>query len=238
MRKLSGIVAAIVVVALMPSTAHAVALGTIDTFEGGTTQGWGAGIIIPPALAPTVVATGGPLGAGDAFLRVTGSGGSGPGSRLTTLNTAQWAGDYLAAGISSIEMDVKNLGATALTIRLIFDATPGGALDQRSTTTFGAVLPAQSDWIHVIFPIGAADLTANLGTAVGALSNASILRITHTAVADGDADPIAATLGIDNIATPRAVAEPGVLVPIALTLLLLAVMSGNRRTGAPKRAVL
>ena len=59
---------------------HAAALGAqvtagqVDTFEGGTTQGWVVGDPSHPA-PPTNIATGGPAGAGDNYLQLTAVGG-------------------------------------------------------------------------------------------------------------------------------------------------------------------
>jgi len=52
---------------------------------------------------------------------VTGLGGAGPGSRIAVINTAQWSGNYLTSGVSSIGIDLKNFGNTDLTVRLLFE---------------------------------------------------------------------------------------------------------------------
>src|SRR5215203_3475115 len=87
--------------------AHAVDPGEVDTFSGGI-EGWFAGggpVGQVPPVAPTVIATGGPGGAGDSFLQIVANGSLGPGGRLVVMNGAQWAGNYLAAGISGVAMD-------------------------------------------------------------------------------------------------------------------------------------
>src|SRR5215212_9214500 len=82
----------------MAMPAHAVSLGQTDTFENGTTQGWVTALLgSPNPLPPANVPTGGPAGANDNFLLLTSRGGGGPGSRLTGINTSQWAGNYAAA---------------------------------------------------------------------------------------------------------------------------------------------
>ena len=56
---------------------------------------------------------GGPAGAGDQYMRITSNGGFGAGSRLTVLNRTQWLGNYIAAGVTAVEMDL--LAPTAST---------------------------------------------------------------------------------------------------------------------------
>jgi hypothetical protein len=63
------------------------------------------------------------------------------------------------------------------------------------------------------FPIRAADLTAEMGSVVNALSTATWIRIFHNpAPGFGEAGigppPIVATLGVDNITAVAAVPEP------------------------------
>jgi hypothetical protein len=41
------------------------------------------------------------------------------------MNATQWAGDYLAAGIDGIAMDLRNLGTTDLTVRLLLEDPMG-----------------------------------------------------------------------------------------------------------------
>jgi len=58
----------------------AVMVGTQDTFEDGTTNGWSAGGA--SSLQPVNIPDGGPAGTDDAYLRLTASGNSGPGGKL------------------------------------------------------------------------------------------------------------------------------------------------------------
>ena len=81
-----------------------------DDFQDGTTQGWTTGGANPNP--PTWVSDGGPEGVGDGFLRVEGNGSSGAGGNLVAFNSAQWTGDYLAAGVTAIRADLRNLGRT------------------------------------------------------------------------------------------------------------------------------
>ena len=118
-------------VSLLPAALGAqVVAGQVDTFEDGTTQSWRVNLIPgrPPHPAPPAnVATGGPAGTGDNFLRLTAVGGPGgsapaPGSRLAATNFGgQWAGSYTAAGITHIRLDANNLGTSQLFLRLVFE---------------------------------------------------------------------------------------------------------------------
>ena len=68
-------------------------------YTGGTTLGWGGS---QAGTAPAVhVTDGGPSGVGDGYLLL-----STIGYHLAARNIAQWTGDYIAAGITTIEMDL------------------------------------------------------------------------------------------------------------------------------------
>jgi hypothetical protein len=172
----------------------------LNDFESGTTQGWTNG---GGAADPSNVTTGGPGGADDNFLRITARGGSGAGSRLASFNrAAQWTGNYVSAGVTSVEMDLKNLGTTPLVIRIGLQESAGTRF--ASTTPFN--LPADGLWHHAAFPINATSLTRTGSTPIAtALTRINELRIIHSASADFMGDPIASSVGVDNI---RAVPEP------------------------------
>lgn len=204
------------------STAHAVVLGQLDDFESGGVFNWGNG---GPAPDPQNIADGGPLGSGDNFLRVT-SGGGGPAGKLTTFNRVQWASatggvdNYVAAGVTSIEMDLKNFGSTALTIRIAFKTGTGQA-DPGYVSTTGFSLAVGSDWQHATFSLS--DMNAangSPGTLNSVLSNPAEMRILHSAAANTvHGDNFVGTLGVDNI---RAVPEPASAGLVSLGLGALA----------------
>lgn len=220
-------VAAGVVVSLVlsvPSFASPI-IGQIDTFEDGGLGGWavGPGHPAPPANEPD----GGPGGAGDNYMRLTSLGGVAAGSRLSAFNMAQWAGDYLAAGITSIEMDLRNDGPDDVVIRLLL-AGPFGPFgpDNAVATLDSVALPAGSGWVHAVFSLLPADLNVLLGTADGALSQAQELRLFHNpapvfAGPPGSSPPVVAQLGVDNV---EAVPEPA-----SLGLLGIAALAGLMR---------
>jgi len=213
--------------ALIP--AHAVNPGEVDTFSGGI-EAWFAGGgpsgQVPP-VPPTVIATGGPAGAGDSFLQIASDGTPGAGGRLVVMNAAQWAGNYLAAGISAIAMDLRNLGQSDLTVRLYFEDPIPGPPANEAVTTFGVLLHAGGGWTHALFPIAPANLTVLQGDATTLLSHTTVLRIFSGAAADFPPAQVAGVLGVDNI---QAVPEPETLALLALGLGVVAARARRRST--------
>ncbi len=211
--------------------ADALVLGQVDTFASGTTEGWQVGLLGAAHPAPpTVVNTGGPTGSGDAYLRLSAVGGSGPGSRLSVLNLGQWAGNYTGLGIATLEMDLINLGSTDLSIRLMLENPLGGPPTDVAVSNFAATLSAGGAWTHIAFTIDPSEFTALAGDAGTALASATVLRIFH-ATGVGAAEPVVGQLGVDNIsagpaAPPRPVDEPST-APLAV-LALLAILARRR----------
>src|SRR5688572_2446366 len=194
--------------ALAAGPAAGISLGQVDDFSDGTLQSWAGG-------APkTNVATGGPAGAGDRFLQVSASGGS-----LGMNNAVQWTGNYLTAGVTSIVLDLQNLGSSALALRVALTG-PGGTF----TTVNEVVLGASSGWTTVGFGLGAADLvqTAGAGTLGQTLANVTSLLLRHDpdpVSPPGESNGVSGVLGVDNI---RAVPEPGSFTLVGLGLAALA----------------
>jgi hypothetical protein len=147
-------------VLLLSSTAEAVFLHQIDNFQDGTTQNWADGHVAGPMNhVPVNVSTGGPAGAGDKYLKITGD-GSGAGGKIVTFNRSQWLGNYSSNGITGIEMDLENLGASTLSMRIGIKQSTAGAGDPGYVTTVAFSLPADSAWHHAVFGLDAASLTA------------------------------------------------------------------------------
>jgi hypothetical protein len=225
--------AALLAVGLATPVRAELMVGQVDTFEDGTTQGWTAGGLLGvPPNPPANIATGGPAGAGDSFLQITAVGGSGPGSRLSAFNLTQWAGDYTAAGITEIRMDVRNFGPADASLRLLL-ADPAGGPPSNIAITQAIFVPGGGDWTSVTFAIDAASLIPILGSAATALSSATELRIFHNPAPDFSGPPngppaVNVVLGVDNI---RAVPEPAAM--LLMVVGLLAVIGGactSRRT--------
>lgn len=221
-RLLGALPATLCLLNLFAAPAQAVTVGQIDDFQDLTAQGWTGGTKNPNP--PVNVANGGLLGGGDAYLKLTSNGGSGAGSRLVGFNQTEWAGDYLSAGVNALTMDLNNLGATDLFIRLAINGSGG-----EFSTTAGVPLAAANGWDNFLF-----DLTPGAWTSVGGadinatLGNVSQLRILHapSPIFRGGLN-IDAMLGVDNISA--------VPVPAAVWLFgsgLLGLIAISRRTRA------
>jgi hypothetical protein len=171
---------------------------------------------------------GGPAGAADNFLRLTALGGTGPGARLSVLNLSQWTGNYIAAGINSIAMDLVNLGNTDLSLRLAFEDPISGPPANIAFSQTAIFLPAGGGWTHAVFPIGISDLQAGLGDIGTALMNTTAIRLYHSPAANFPnpilpIESIVAVLGVDNVqAGGRTVPERGSTAILLLSALLSA----------------
>jgi hypothetical protein len=215
--------AALAAVFALPSSA--VVQNQIDSFESGTTANWTIGQTLP--TGPTNIATGGPAGADDNYLRVTGTGMFGAGGRLVVFNGSQWAGDYWQANVGSIRMDVNNTGPNDLSLRLMIAEGLGQFFNNGAISTDAITVPAGSGWTEVEFPIGLADLTAVEGSVAPALSNAAVLWLQHNEGTSFPPDPFAGVLGVDNIeALP--VPEPSATVAFGAGFALLALLARRR----------
>ncbi|MCW5610743.1 MAG: PEP-CTERM sorting domain-containing protein [Rubrivivax sp.] len=206
------------VAGLVAPPALALSPGQSDSFQDGTTLGWAAGA--PHPAPPEHVATGGPAGAGDGYLLLRAFGSSfGAGSRLVAFNRAQWAGDYSAAGITMLTMDVNNFGPSDLSLRLLFEGG-GPPTTDAAWSAAPVFVPAGSGWQRVAFPITVADLAAPPGHDIAtALGNTHTLRLYHSLASTFPGDMISVTLGVDNI---TAVPEPAGALLLAGGLAALA----------------
>ncbi len=171
-------------------TASAVVVGQVDDFEDGTTMHWTAGGFNPlmpvfPPNPPENVSTGGPAGVDDNYLLVTGEGGvSGPGSKLTTFNLdrtftpTQWAGDYVASGVTGINLDVNNFSGQQLDLRLLFlDPT----FTLAAATNASVIVAPGSGWVNVSFDVDVASMTGLGGADVAdVMANVFVLRLYHS----------------------------------------------------------
>ncbi len=215
--------AASVVLLTAIGSAKAVVLGQVDTFQNSTTNNWGGGF---GSLAN--VSSGGPAGVGDAYFQVTSTGG-GAGGKMTTFNRNQWTGNYAAAGVKTISMDLENQGTGPLSIRLAFkDGTGSGAAGYSSTTAFA--LPADSAWHHATFSIASAaftDVNFPSETFDALLTGPAELRILSATSPSLGGDNLVAVLGIDNIAAGGVVPEPA---SISMLLVGSCLMLGKRRS--------
>lgn len=185
---------------LSGTAAATVFVGKTDAFQDGTTQGWSDGPFNPhPAVNS---ATGGPGGTGDRYLILTSDGAGSSGGKLVGIAPQSWEGNYLAAGVTAIGMDVNNLGVTDLSLRLLLQ----DRLAARAVSSAAIDLPAGSGWRHVTFRLVPGALSGLSGASPATLLTDVIqFRIYHGTGAAFPGPDIAAQLGIDNV---TAVPEP------------------------------
>ena len=167
-------------------------------FEDGTVQGWTVGQPGNHFAPPTNIASGGPDGAEDNYLRSQSEGGGGVGSRLVWFNqSADWRGNYIEDGATSIKASLINEGSEDVVIRVAFDGAGG-----RFVTTEGITLTPGSGWQEATFSIEPEDLTAvDGGTDVEAtLSDVSQIRFLNNATPSYQGAAVAAQVGVDDIA--------------------------------------
>jgi len=159
-----------------------------DDFQRGTTQGW-SGVFSSTAN----VADGGPNGVGDKYLQISVTGDQGPRSSLMFMNSAQWSGDYTAAGITGFRIDLNNLGEADLEMRLRINGAGGSFISVNSVS-----IPAGGGWQTVEFTLdetgmgGGGNLDATLG-------DVTELQLLHIPSSGSRGMTLMATLGVDNI---------------------------------------
>ena len=200
------VLAASLSAALLAPPAFAIPAAVQD-FEDGTAEGWtfGGGPGGVPST-PQTVASGGAGGADDEYMRLTSNGTSGPGSKLSAINASAWGGNYTDAGLTTIDMDLRNFGASDLYVRLLLLDLSG--LPQALYAITDAVfLPSGGDWTAVTFSVTAADLIALEGDPAALLQSVTELRILGSADPNwlfkpGEQPSVTAVLGVDNI-TPN-----------------------------------
>jgi hypothetical protein len=189
---------------LTANPTRAIVLGQIDDFQSGSLQGWTGG------SAMTNQPTGGPSGAGDRYLRID---SGGVGGLLGTFNMVQWAGNYAAATVGRVNMDLSNFGPDPVSLRVMImtaGCSNGAGGCTAWTSTNATVLPSGIGWVSADFSLLEVDLTRVLGSASYATTIASVERLLlhHDAgLPDppGIPSPVNAVLGIDNV---RALPEP------------------------------
>ncbi len=191
------------------STEAQITLGKLTDFQNQSTNGWGQGPLSPtPSF---IVSTGGPAGAGDAFLENVSSGTSGAGGRQVVLNSLDWIGNFTAAGVTRVNAQMVNLGQTALSMRIGIEDGNG----TRYVSTTAIPLAADGQWHSLSFGVTPSDLSLDRGfeSPDQALATVTSFRFMSATNPTFQGDMIASTLGIDNI---HAVPEPGGVLVIAM----------------------
>ncbi len=206
--------------AMLSRTALAVTVGSTDTFTGSL-DSWQKGISNPTYLS--LVASGGPAGAGDSYMQSVADGGGSFG-KLTVFNQNQWNSNYVTDGVTSIRMDLLNSGSVPLQVRLGLRNSVGAGY----ISTIPFALGTGGGWQTADFPVTEAALTT-----VGApgdfssfLSSGFALRILHaTSTANLNGSVVVSTIGVDNI---TAVPEPSMVMVVGFGALGL--MAAVRRS--------
>jgi hypothetical protein len=180
-----------------------ITFGQIDDFQDATTMGWSEG---PPSPnPPTNEPDGGPLGAGDRYLRNVSAGDGTAGGKQIMFNRAQWAGDYNDAGVTRLSAMIANFGDAPLYPRVAILDNTGSRF---ATTTPTPILPDQA-WHPVVFDLTAAGMSniTGLSTLATALSNVTELRLLSAKnVPTYFGDDVPAIMGVDDL---RALRQPG-----------------------------
>jgi autotransporter-associated beta strand protein len=192
-----SILFAIALILAMPAVGECVVLNQTDSFQGSL-DGWTDG---HAGNNVALVATGGPNGANDSYLQVS-SGTFGLEPKLITFNQMQWTGNYVAAGVTSVSMLLKNFGGSTIPIRIaIRDATGNSSIGGYSSTN-AFTLPADGQWHTAQFLLDAADMTP-VGTGLPSLATeltaVQDFRLLSAALPAVIGDTISARIGVDDI---------------------------------------
>jgi hypothetical protein len=199
LRPLIACVAIIRLAAALPAaTPH------VDDFESGTTTlGWDGG------ASPTYISSGGPAGAGDAYLRTSAV----TGGHLATFNMAsQWTGNFTAISAAKVTVDMMAPASSApLPIRLVLMSGTAGAI--RWTSVSSQTVPNDGVWRPYTFSLAASDLALVFGSGTYSQLMTSVER-TMLRYDPGSPDPtgppVSAPGGVLNLDNIRlAAATPG-----------------------------
>jgi hypothetical protein len=183
----------------------AITVNQVDDFQDDTTQHWSG-------ADPTQIPDSGPSGTGDFALHVTATGSDSRGGKLLAFNQEfQWNGNWTAAGVARIAMDVRNPNQFPLAMRVGISGpgrfTFNGTGDVHVSTN-PILIPADNSWHSVVFPVLAADFTSlnPQSDITAALAEVTHLRILHNLAVQFVGAQVSGSFYVDNI---RALALPG-----------------------------
>jgi len=192
---LLGIAAAAALCA--PSARAQITAGQLDDFQDGTTANWGYSS--GGSQPVDNVADAGPQGAGDRALYMdTDVHGGG---RLLVINTVQWVGDWTAAGVTQIAMDVRNPNDFELQMRLGIVGPGGVSIGGSGDThvTNSIAVPADDQWYTIMFPALATDFISLSGSDTAD----ALVNVTHVRILSNPATEFIGAFGgafyLDNI---------------------------------------
>jgi hypothetical protein len=201
----SVLIAAAMLALALPCRAE-IAVGHVDDFQGGTTQSWlGANV--------AAVADAGPNGTGDTALRASATGApfGANGKLIVFNNTDPWTGNWTAAGVVQISLDVRNPNAFPLTMRLGIAGPDGffggGGGDVHATD--GISVAGDNAWHSIRFDVLADNFTSLNPThpdAAAALADVTHFRVLHHPEHSFVGEAIDADFLVDNIRTIGATA--------------------------------
>jgi hypothetical protein len=171
--------------------AGAVTAGQTDDFQDGSVANWTNGGGAP---TPVNVANGGPLGLGDKYMHVV------SGSNLATFNTTQWTGNFTAANVLDIALDLKNPNPTDVLDMRVVIFGPSGS---RWTSAVPAVVPADNLWHHYVKSLRQSDLINVVGgdTYAGTMAGVTRMQIRHEVTPSSGGSSFNGSVDIDNISS-------------------------------------
>jgi len=205
-----------------PSTSHGITLGQVDTFSFGGAFGWtngGSQVGGPP-----------PVGPNDLYFRWQSMGSGGVLKRID--NTSQWSGNYAAAGVTGIEMDLINFTTSVEHMNVNLAVASFYSDGYGSTTAFD--LPPDAQWHPAIFSLTAGSMTGDPQAPpfANVLANVKSLTI-FDGLGPNFVDSGLVGFGVDNI---RAVPEPAsisILVSGIIGVVLMFRRLKSRRENGP-----
>jgi len=188
---------------------------TTSDFESGT-DGWTHPVNTPNQTTTQLTS---PF---NQVLSVTASGTGGPGSRLVVPNTsAAWTGDYAAAGITSVSLDLSNNSLLTLQLRIGISGPSGN----RWVTDPITLNPSDSG--NYTFSLTPSSLLAAGGSNVNsALSNVEEIRILHNSSLDWRGALVAGSFQTDNITL---IPEPSISLLLSASSSLFLIRRKTRR---------
>jgi hypothetical protein len=191
--------------ALLIRPAAAVTLGQVDDFEGGTTLGWTSG----GSTITSIAIDAGPGGPGDDALNVQAD------NRTVVFGGMQWTGNYVAAGVTRITMDVRHSNTFTLQLRIGIANGPFGSQGAGDTyvTTTAVPVPNDGAWHNIAIDVKPSDFIPHVNNtsvtpdAVAALANVSHFRLIHNPDPDFRGAFDSGQFRLDNVRAPVAVTE-------------------------------